>query len=159
MHCVLGHCSLDHLLETLAKTKNMRVGVITRADVDAFRAEGCALCTIWLMRTAPVKNLTDPSRAPPGKKWSFDTMHLQKASPEGFLYITRFYDDGTHYKKSYGHARMTTDVFTSAACSSSAPTNPVEKSKSAGVKTRAMARASARDREGRSGECRDIYRW
>ena len=21
------------------------------------------------------------------------------------------YDDGTHYKKSYGHARMTTDVF------------------------------------------------
>ena len=107
MHCVLGHCSLDHLLETLAKTKNMRVGVITRADVDAFRAEGCALCTIWLMRQTPVKNLTDPSRAPPGKKWSFDTMHLQKASPEGFMYITRFYDDGTHYKKSYGHARMT----------------------------------------------------
>ena len=42
------------------------------------------------------------------------------ASPEGFchtvdcpgvLYITRFYDDGTHYKKSYGHARMTTDLF------------------------------------------------
>ena len=32
---------------------------------------------------------------------------------------------------------------TSAACSSSAPTNPVEKSESAGVKTRAMARASA----------------
>ena len=32
-----------------------------------------------------------------------------------------------------------------------------EKSESAGVKTRAMARASARDREGRSGECRDIY--
>ena len=48
---------------------------------------------------------------------------------------------------------------TSAACSSSAPTNPVEKSESAGVKTRAMARASARDREGRSGECRDMYRW
>ena len=24
---------------------------------------------------------------------------------------TRFYDDGTHFKKSYGHARMTTDVF------------------------------------------------
>ena len=29
----------------------------------------------------------------------------------GVLYITRFYDDGTHYKKSYGHARMTTDLF------------------------------------------------
>ena len=57
MHCVLGHCSLDqfHLLETLAKTKNMRVGVITRADVDAFRAEGCALCTIWLMRQTQLK--------------------------------------------------------------------------------------------------------
>ena len=27
------------------------------------------------------------------------------------MYITRFYDDGTHFKKSYGHARMTTDVF------------------------------------------------
>ena len=110
-HCALGHPSLDQVLETLAKTKNMRAGIITREDVEAFRKEGCGLCTIWLMRQSPVKPLVDPTRAPIGKKWSFDTMHLKVASPEGFMYITRFYDDGSHFKKSYGHSGMDTPTF------------------------------------------------
>ena len=111
IHCALGHCSLDQLLETLAKAQNMRAGVITRADVEAFRKEGCGLCTIWLMRQSPVKSLTDPVRAPVGKKWSYDTMHLKVASPEGYMYITRYYDEGSHLKKSYGHVGMDTQTF------------------------------------------------
>ena len=110
-HCALGHCSLDQLLETLTKTKNMRSGIITREDVEAFRKEACGLCTIWLMRQSPVKTLIDPVRAPIGKKWSYDTMHLKVPSHEGFMYSTRFYDDGSHLKKSFGHSGMGTETF------------------------------------------------
>ena len=89
----------------------MRAGIITRADVESFRKEGCGLCTIWLMRQSPVKSLIDPVRAPIGKKWSYDTMHLKVPSPEGYMYITRYYDDGSHLKKSFGHAGMDTATF------------------------------------------------
>ena len=59
------------------------------------------------MRRAPVKSLIDPTLAPPGKKWSYDTLTLKVKTATGNLYITRFLDNGSGKKRSYGHKDFT----------------------------------------------------
>eukprot|EP00964_Phaeocystis_antarctica_P079043 scaffold49199_cov111-Phaeocystis_antarctica.AAC.1 len=83
----------------------MRAGIVTKSDVEAFVKLGCAQCIVWKMRRAPVKSLVDPTLAPPGKKWSYDTLTLKTAT--GNLYITRFLDNGSGKKRSYGHKDFT----------------------------------------------------
>ena len=46
-------------------------------------------------------------RAPPGKKWSYDTLTLKVKTATGNLYITRFLDNGSGKKRSYGHKDFT----------------------------------------------------
>jgi len=77
MHCVLGHCSLEQVLATLAKTENMRAGIVTKADIEAFVRLGCQHCVIYKMRRTPIRALTDKTSAPPGKKWSYDTLTIR----------------------------------------------------------------------------------
>ena len=107
LHVVLGHPPIDQMLATLAKTQNMRGNVVTKSDVEAFVKQGCIQCIIWKMRRSPVKSLSDATRAPIGKKWSYDTLTLKVKSTNGNTYITRFLDDGSNKKRSYGHADFT----------------------------------------------------
>ena len=107
LHVVLGHASIDQVMATLSKTEGMRAGVVTKADVEAFVRLGCAQCIVWKMRRAPVKSLIDPTLAPPGKKWSYDTLTLKVKTAAGNLYITRFLDNGSGKKRSYGHKDFT----------------------------------------------------
>ena len=65
--CSLGHASIDQVMATLSKTENMRAGIVTKSDVEAFVKLGCAQCIVWKMRRAPVKSLIDPTLAPPGR--------------------------------------------------------------------------------------------
>ena len=102
-HVVLGHCSLQQVLATLAKTKGLRAGVVTKGDIEAFAKLGCQQCIIWKMRRAPIRTLVDATRAPPGKKWSYDTLTLKVKTTANNIYITRFLDDGSGFKRSYGH--------------------------------------------------------
>ena len=75
LHVVLGHASIDQVMATLSsKTENMRAGIVTKSDVEAFVKLGCAQCILWKMRRAPAKSLVDATLAPPGKKWSYDTL-------------------------------------------------------------------------------------
>jgi len=102
------HCDLDQLLATLAKTENMRAGIVTKADIEAFVRLGCQYCVIYKMRRVPIRALTDKTPAPPGKKQSYDTLTLKVKTTAGNLYLTRFYDDGSGFKRTYGHADFTT---------------------------------------------------
>eukprot|EP00964_Phaeocystis_antarctica_P163425 scaffold139570_cov130-Phaeocystis_antarctica.AAC.1 len=45
----------------------------------------CAQCIVWKMRRAPVKSLVDATLAPPGKKWSYDTLTLKVKTATGNL--------------------------------------------------------------------------
>ena len=107
MHVVLGHPPLDQLLATLAKTQNMRANVVTKSDVEEFTKQGCIQCIIWKMRRSPVKTLTDATRAPVGKKWSYDTLSLKVKTVGGNWYLTRFLDDGSNKKRTYAHSDFT----------------------------------------------------
>ena len=107
MHVVLGHPPLDQLLATLAKTQNMRTNVVTKNDVEEFTKRGCIQCIIWKMRRSPVKTLTDATRAPIGKKWSYDTLSLKVKTVAGNWYLTRFLDDGSNKKRTYAHSDFT----------------------------------------------------
>ena len=107
LHVVLGHASIDQVMATLSKTDGMRAGVVTKSDVEAFVKLGCAQCIVWKMRRAPVRSLTDSTLAPPGKKWSYDTLTLKVKTAAGNLYITRFLDNGSGKKRSYGHKDFT----------------------------------------------------
>ena len=49
----------------------------------------------------------DSTLAPPGKKWSYDTLTLKVKTAAGNLYITRFLDNGSGKKRSYGHKDFT----------------------------------------------------
>eukprot|EP00964_Phaeocystis_antarctica_P018483 scaffold10212_cov101-Phaeocystis_antarctica.AAC.1 len=64
-------------------------------------------CIVWKMRRAPVKSLIDATLAPPGKKWSYDTLTLKVKTATGNLYITRFLDNGSGKKRTYGHKDVT----------------------------------------------------
>eukprot|EP00964_Phaeocystis_antarctica_P140151 scaffold104941_cov115-Phaeocystis_antarctica.AAC.1 len=44
LHVVLGHASIDQVMATLSKTENMRAGIVTKSDVEAFVKLGCAQC-------------------------------------------------------------------------------------------------------------------
>ena len=110
LHVVLGHPPIDQMLATLAKTQNMRSNVVTKSDVEAFVKQGCIQCIMWKMRRSPVKSLTDATRAPVGKKWSYDTLTLKVKTTNGNHYITRFLDDGSGKKRSYGHADFTAET-------------------------------------------------
>ena len=44
LHVALRHPSLDVLLATLAKTENMRKGIVTKDDVEKFIRCGCVMC-------------------------------------------------------------------------------------------------------------------
>ena len=107
LHVVLGHASIDQVMATLSKTEGMRAGMVTKSDVEAFVKLGCAQCIVWKMRRAPVKSLIDPTLAPPGKKWSYDTLTLKVKTAAGNLYLTRFLDNGSGKKRSYGHKDFT----------------------------------------------------
>ena len=107
LHVVLGHPPLDQLLATLAKTQNMRANVVTKSDVEEYIKRGCIQCIIWKMRRSPVKSLTDATRAPIGKKWSYDTLSLKVKTVGGNWYLTRFLDDGSNKKRTYGHSDFT----------------------------------------------------
>ena len=107
MHCVLGHVPLPQVLATLAKTKNLRAGVVTKADIETFVKLGCQQCIIWKMKRAPIRPLVDATRAPPGKKWAYDTLTLKVKTTAGHIYITRFLDNGSGFKRSYGHSDFT----------------------------------------------------
>jgi len=80
-------------MATLSKTENMRAGIVTKSDVEEFVKLGCAQCIVWKMQRAPVKSLVDATLAPPGKKWSYDTLTLKVKTATGNLYITRFLDN------------------------------------------------------------------
>eukprot|EP00964_Phaeocystis_antarctica_P098750 scaffold64728_cov83-Phaeocystis_antarctica.AAC.1 len=69
--------SLSSLSQSKVKTENMRAGIVTKSDVEEFVKLGCAQCIVWKMRRAPVKSLVDATLAPPGKKWSYDTLTLK----------------------------------------------------------------------------------
>ena len=107
MHCVLGHVPLPQVLATLAKTKNLRAGLITKSDIETFAKLGCQQCIIWKMKRAPIRALADATRAPPGKKWAYDTLTLKVKTTAGHIYITRFLDNGSGLKRSYGHSDFT----------------------------------------------------
>ena len=107
MHCVLGHVPLPQVLATLAKTKNLRAGLITKSDIETFVKLGCQQCIIWKMKRAPIRALVDATRAPPGKKWAYDTLTLKVKTTAGNIYITRFLDNGSGLKRSYGHSDFT----------------------------------------------------
>jgi hypothetical protein len=59
------------------------------------------------MKRAPIRALADATRAPPGKKWAYDTLTLKVKTTAGHIYITRFLDNGSGLKRSYGHSDFT----------------------------------------------------
>ena len=110
LHVVLGHPPIDQMLATLAKSENMRANVVTKTDVEMFVKQGCIQCIIWKMRRSPVKSLVDATPAPIGKKWSYDTLTLKTKTVAGNLYLTRFLDDGSGKKRTYGHSDFTAET-------------------------------------------------
>ena len=110
MHCILGHAPLDQVLATLAKTEGLRAGVVTKSDIETFVKLGCQQCIIWKMRRTPIRSLADKTPAPPGKKWAYDTLTLKVKTAAGHIYLTRFLDDGSGFKRTYGHADFTSET-------------------------------------------------
>ena len=125
LHVVLGHPPIDQLLATLAKTQNMRANVVTKADVEEFVKRGCIQCIMWKMRRSPVKPLTDATRAPIGKKWSYDTLSLKVKTTSGSWYLTRFLDDGSNKKRTYGHTDFTASTLATVLAQHRAWVRPI----------------------------------
>ena len=89
VHHALGHPHLDALLRTLAKSKKLRAGAITKADVAAFSKERCYLCDLTLQKRRTFKALTDHTVPELGKMWYLDTLTLRVPSAEHrFMYIS-----------------------------------------------------------------------
>ena len=114
MHVVLGHPSLPVLLATLMASKDVNAHIITKADIEQYVREACGICESAKMRRRSFRGVTDPTPVPIGKKWVFDTMHLQAPSCLGkHIYITRFLNkltDFPGFKRSYGHSAFTSEV-------------------------------------------------
>ena len=62
------------------------------------------------MRRTPIRSLADKTPAPPGKKWAYDTLTLKVKTTAGHIYLTRFLDDGSGFKRTYGHADFTSET-------------------------------------------------
>ena len=114
MHVVLGHPSLPVLLATLMASKDVNAHIITKADIEQYVREACGICESTKMRGRSFRSVTDPTPVPVGKKWVFDTMHLQVPSSQWkYIYITRFLNkltDFPGFKRSYGHVAFTSET-------------------------------------------------
>jgi hypothetical protein len=114
MHVVLGHPSLPVLLATLMASKDINAHIITKADIEQYVREACGICESAKMRRESFRAVTDPTPVPVGKKWVFDTMHMQVPSCQGkYLYITRFVNKLTGspgFKRLYGHIAFTSET-------------------------------------------------
>ena len=89
MHVVLGHPSLPVLLATLMASKDINAHIITKADIEQYVREACGICESAKMRRRSFRGVTDPTPVPVGKKWVFDTMHLQVPSCQGSTFTSR----------------------------------------------------------------------
>ena len=108
-HLLSGHRPIDDCLQSMKEVAPAMYRRITRDDIKQVLRDACGFCESCKM-PRPSFPSSGSDRPLPGKRWTYDTMHLKVPSfMHGFLYITCFVDRGSGpkgFRRSYGHKKQ-----------------------------------------------------
>ena len=107
-HTVYNHLAVRPLVEMMVRLRLVRASDVTADILEQYNRLGCHSCERELMRRPSIPPLKDASRAPPGLRWTFDTLTLPcKSAGTSHMELTTFIDDGSRIARAYTHKDYT----------------------------------------------------